>query len=166
MSDPFIGEIRMFAGTFAPMDWAFCDGQSLPIAGNDALFALIGTTYGGDGMNTFNVPDLRGRLPMHKGNGYVPGQMGGVEQVTLIPNQLPAHTHAAQASASDGNLSNPQNAVWAKTILPGYSSNAPGLTMKNSSVGSAGNNQPHDNIMPFQAVNFIISLWGIFPSRP
>jgi microcystin-dependent protein len=170
--DPFIGEIRMFAGTFAPMDWAFCDGGTLQISMNAALYSLIGTIYGGNGSTTFALPDLCGRLPMHAGqlNGtgaaYTLGQSDGAEQVALTTNQLPMHTHVAQASASAGDRSSPQNAVWAKTDLPSYSSSAPSQAMGSSSIGSAGSGQAHDNIMPFLAVNFIICLAGIYPSRP
>lgn len=165
MSQPFIGEIRMFGGNFAPVGWAFCDGQLMPISENDALFTLIGTTFGGDGENTFAMPDLRGRLPMHQGNGYVLGQMGGVESVTLTTNQIPAHTHAAQANSAIGSQSTPANGVWAAAPTSRYSSSAPNLAMKNSLVAPAGGSQPHENMMPFLTVSFIISLFGIFPSQ-
>jgi microcystin-dependent protein len=167
MSEAFIGEIRMFGGTFAPMDWAFCNGQLLPINQYDALFALVGTTYGGDGTTNFALPDLRGRLPVHQGNGHTIGQMAGAETVTLAANQIPAHTHAVLAKAAAGDQNSPANTVWAAAPSARYSANPPSLAMKSSLVGNAGSvqPQPHDNIMPFLAVNFIIALAGIFPTR-
>jgi microcystin-dependent protein len=166
MADSFVGEIRMFGGTYAPMDWAFCDGQSLPIAQYQDLYSLIGTTYGGDGMTYFNLPDLRGRLPVHQSSGYVIGQKGGVETVTLTADQIAAHTHAVRAKAGNGDQSSPANSAWAATPSGRYSANPPGLAMKNSLVGTAGGSQAHDNMMPFGVTNFIICLNGIYyPTR-
>lgn len=165
MGTPFIGEIRMFAGNFAPAGWAFCDGQLLAISQDDALFALIGTTYGGDGQTTFALPDLRGRVPMHQGNAHVVGEMGGTETVTLTANQIPAHTHLPSAAAA-GNSPAPGGKVWAKSaaiqFAPAASANT---TMSAQTIAAEGLGQPHDNMMPFQAISFIISLFGIFPSR-
>ena len=167
MADSFVGEIRMFGGNFAPMDWAFCDGQSLPIAQYDVLYSLIGTTYGGDGVANFNLPDLRGRLPMHQGNGYAIGQMGGQETVTLQANQVAAHTHTVRAKDGSGDKSTPAGNVWA--TVPGtnhYSVDPPTLAMRSATVGQGGGNgAAHDNVMPFLVVNFIISLSGYYPSR-
>ena len=170
MGTPFLGEIRMFGGNFAPVGFAFCDGQTLAIAQNDALFALIGTTYGGDGQTTFNLPDLRGRIPVHAGQGpglsnYVLGQSGGSETVTLTAPQLPAHAHAPLAQSAAGNQPAPAGGVWAASAQNQFSSNAPNVGMSNSAIGSAGGSQPHDNMMPYQVVSFIIALEGIFPSR-
>jgi microcystin-dependent protein len=170
MGTPFIGEIRMFGGNFAPVGFAFCDGQLLPISQYDALFALIGTTYGGDGQTTFGLPDLRGRLPVHMGQGpglssYVEGQMGGSETVTLTAQQLPAHPHAAQGQTAAGNQAGPGGGVWAASALNQFSPNAPNAGMINAAISPAGGSQAHDNMAPYQVVSFIIALEGIFPSR-
>jgi microcystin-dependent protein len=170
MSQPYIGEIRMFGGNFAPVGWAFCDGQPMPISENDTLFNLIGTTYGGDGQNTFNLPDLRGRLPMHMGTGpglsnHVIGETGGVETVTLTVQQIPVHNHAPLAVSGSGNQATPQGGVWAGAATSRYSSNAPDQPMNNGLVVSAGGSQPHENRMPYLAVSFIISLFGIYPTQ-
>ncbi len=169
MSSPFIGEIRMFGGNFAPAGWATCDGQLLSIAQNDVLFTLIGTTYGGDGITTFALPDLRGRLPMHMGTGQglssrTIGENGGVESVTLTTSQIPAHPHAALAQSATGNQPSPAGNIWAASSLNQFSSSAANVTMNPLSVGADGGNQPHNNLMPYLCVNFIISLFGIFPS--
>jgi microcystin-dependent protein len=170
MSSPFIGEIRLFGGNFAPVGWAFCDGSLIPISENSAMFQLIGTTYGGDGQSTFALPDLRGRLPMHMGTGAglsprTIGEQGGVETVTLNTNQIPVHSHAPLAVSGNGNQATPQNGVWAGAANSLYSPNAPSLALNATLGGSAGGNQPHENHMPFLAVSFIISLFGIFPSQ-
>jgi microcystin-dependent protein len=173
MSDPFIAEIRMFAGTFAPRGWAFCNGQLLPINQNQALFSLVGTTYGGDGRTTFGLPNLQGRVPMHWGNGagLSPrslGEQAGAEAVTLAANQMPAHTHAAQCSSLKGNTNSPTSKVWSKDAgvqSATYTSNAPDGAMAASAIGNAGGSQPHDNMPPYLCVSFIIALQGIFPSR-
>jgi microcystin-dependent protein len=165
MSDPFIGEIRMFGGIFAPMDWAFCNGQILQISQNDALFALIGNTYGGDGQTTFALPDLRGRVPMHRSNEHPIAQMAGVEKVTPAANQVAAHTHAVRANKAVGGQGDPTNAIWAAPTTARYSANSPSLAMKSSTVQNAGGSQSHENMMPFLAVNFIIALAGLFPTQ-
>lgn len=170
MSSPFIGEIRMFGGSFAPQGWAFCDGQTMPISENDVLFTLIGTTYGGDGQQTFNLPDLRGRLPMHMGTGAgltsrTIGENGGVETVTLTTQQIPIHNHTPLAVSGNGNQATPQNGVWAGAAASRYSSSAPNLAMNNTLGGAAGGNQPHDNLMPYLVISFIISLFGVFPTQ-
>jgi microcystin-dependent protein len=172
MSNPFVGEIRMFGGNFAPSGWAFCSGQLLSIAENDVLFALIGTTYGGDGVNTFGLPDLRGRIPLHQGTGpglstYVIGQLAGVENVTLLSNQMPIHTHTAAASSASTGVSDPTNTFWASNpAVKQYAPSTATLTsMAATSVSAVGANQPHDNMPPFLAISFIISLFGIFPTR-
>ena len=165
--DPFLGEIRMFGGNFAPQDWAICAGQLLSISQNDALYALLGTTYGGDGINTFALPDLRGRVPIHRGSNYALGQAGGVETVTLSAAQLPAHSHAVACASTPADGNNPAGKVLADNAnLTPYSSAGPAAAMNAGVVTIAqGGGQPHDNMVPFQAVNFIIALVGIFPPR-
>lgn len=171
MSEPFVGEIRMFAGTFAPRGWALCDGQLLAISSNDALFSLLGTIYGGDGRTTFGLPDLRGRLPIHAGSGpgLSPRRLGatlGVESVTLGLAQLPSHGHVPQASTAAGTQSSPAGAVLASA--PGvriYRPTPPVAAMHASAITSSGGNGSHNNVMPFQCLNFIIALVGIYPSR-
>jgi microcystin-dependent protein len=175
MSEPFIGEIRMFGGNFAPRGWAFCDGQLLSIAQNTALFSLLGTTYGGNGQTTFALPDLRGRVPMHwgAGPGLTPrtlGESSGSETVTLLSSQMPAHNHAIGAHSGQGDTFSPEGAVNAAAVdasqqpLNIYSSSV-NATMAAQTVGVAGGSQPHNNMQPFQCVSFIIALEGIFPSR-
>jgi microcystin-dependent protein len=166
MSSPFIGEIRMFAGNFAPVGWAFCNGALIPISENDALFNLIGTTYGGDGQNTFALPNLQSRVPVHVGPGFAQGQSGGAESVTLTTTQIPAHSHVPQANSSAGTQTSPANNVWAFSSLGQFDlGDPPDSTMAPQALGSSGGSQPHDNMMPFLVVNFIISLFGIFPSQ-
>jgi microcystin-dependent protein len=165
MAQPYIGEIRMFAGNFAPAGWAFCEGQLLPISENDALFTLIGTTYGGDGENTFALPDLRGRLPIHQGNGFVLAETGGAEEVTLTVQQSPAHSHPMLASADIANSPNPGAHVLAETVsTTPYFAGPPAVTLAPQSILPTGGSQPHSNLQPFLCVNYIISLFGIFPS--
>jgi microcystin-dependent protein len=169
MSSPYVGEIRMFGGNFAPVGWAFCNGATMPISENDALFNLIGTTYGGDGQVTFNLPNLQSRLPMHQGTGpglspRTIGEAGGVETVTLTTQQIPTHSHAPLSISGNGNQTTPQNGVWAGVATSIYTSNAPNTAFNNTLGGSAGGSQPHDNMMPYLAINFIISLFGIYPS--
>ena len=167
MAQPYVGEIRMFGGNFAPAGWMFCEGQLLPIAENETLFQLIGTTYGGDGQNTFALPDLRGRLPLHMGNGFVLAQSGGVEQVTLTTNQIPAHNHIPACTNAAGDQTTPVNNFWAPTST-GDQTYDPAVTasgtMNATLIGLNGGNQPHDNFGPYLCVDFIISLFGIFPS--
>lgn len=166
MAQPYVGEIRMFAGNFAPAGWMFCEGQLLPISENETLFQLIGTTYGGDGQSTFGLPDLRGRIPIHQGNGFVLAETGGVETVTLTTNQLPPHTHALRASSSPATSAAGPRGVLAATTTPIYGSGiAPDRSMAANAIPDfAGGSQPHENMAPYLAVSFIISLFGIFPS--
>ena len=165
MSQPFVGEIRMFAGTFAPNGWAFCDGQLMAIADNTTLFALIGTTYGGDGQSTFALPDLRSRLPVHVGSGFALAQSGGVELVTLTLSQIPGHTHIPQAATTTQGVNTPVANVWAASPTYKEYGPTPDSAMSAAALPSTGGNQPHDNMVPFLAVNFILSLYGIFPSQ-
>jgi microcystin-dependent protein len=165
VSSPYVGEIRLFAGNFAPAGWLLCQGQELPIADYDVLFNLIGTTYGGDGQNTFALPNLASRIPVHAGPGYTLGQTGGVEQVTLTTAQLPAHTHVAQGASATGTSASPANALWASGTYNAYSAQAPDAAMAPNAVAASGGNQPHDNMPPFLAINFIIATQGIFPSQ-
>lgn len=161
----------MFGGNFAPLGWAFCDGSLLPISQYDALFALIGTTYGGDGQTTFALPDLRGRMPMHAGTlagsgTYTLGQRGGTETVTLIGNQIPVHSHALGASSGAGSSAAPGGAVLAQSAAGElYFDDSPGVAMKTGLVAAGGGNQPHNNMSPYLVVSFIIALEGIFPSQ-
>jgi microcystin-dependent protein len=170
MSTPYIGQIKLFAGNFAPQGWVFCDGRLLSIAENDALFALVGTTYGGDGQVTFGVPDLRGRIPVGQGQGpglsnYAIGQAFGTETVTLTQPQLPAHTHNVLGNSAVGS-GGPSGATWAVGGgLSPYGDAAASQALNAGSVTSAGGNQPHDNVMPYQTVNYILSLFGIFPPQ-
>ena len=165
MAQPYVGEIRMFAGNFAPAGWSFCQGQLLPISENETLFQLIGTTYGGDGQSTFALPDLRGRIPIHQGNGFILAETGGAEEITLTINQIPAHTHPMLASSSFGSLPNAQNNVLAKlTNVDLYSGFPPDTNMSAAAVGVAGGSQPHKNFQPYLCVDFIISRFGLFPS--
>jgi microcystin-dependent protein len=166
VSQPFIGEIRMFAGNFAPAGWAFCNGALLPISENTALFNLIGTTYGGDGQTTFALPDLRGRIPVHQGAGFDVGANGGLEQVTLTTAELPSHAHAAPAQSNAGGQPSPANGVWATVSTQTvFSSAGPTAAMNPACIGVAGGSQPHENRMPYLAMNFILSLFGIFPTQ-
>lgn len=169
MAEPYVGEIRVFAGNFAPVGWAFCDGQDLSISEYSTLFTLIGTTYGGDGQSTFALPDLRGRLPVHMGpnpttgTAYVLGEQAGVETVTLTSAQIPAHSHQANGQSTPGTQESPAGGVWAASALNGFDTGTPDLTMHPEAIGPTGGNQPHSNLMPYLAVNFIIALNGIFP---
>jgi len=166
MSQSYVGEIRMFAGNFAPVGWHFCDGSLIPISENDTLYNLIGTTYGGDGQSTFALPDLRGRVPRHQGSGFTPGQLAGVESVTLTTNTIPAHRHSLLASTDTASSTVPTSNVLATTGTTSiYASGAtPNRPMAAQSVSSAGGSQPHDNMQPLLTVSFIISLFGIYPT--
>lgn len=165
MAQPYVGEIRMFAGNFAPAGWMFCEGQLLPISEYETLFQLIGTTYGGDGQSTFALPDLRGRLPIHQGNGFILAETGGVEEVTLTVNQIPAHSHPFLASGDTGNQADPVNNLPSNSqgVTP-YIEDPPSVNMSPVAVTSVGGSQPHTNFQPYLCVDFIISLFGIFPS--
>ena len=173
MSEPFLGEIRMFGFNFAPNGWALCAGQLLPISQNSALFALLGTYYGGNGQTTFGLPDLRGRVPLSFGQGpglsnYNLGQVGGEENHTLITNEMPMHNHGVSASQA-ANATSPAGAFPsndARSPVNIYSSATDGTQMNPQMIGLAGGSQPHNNLQPYLAVNFCIALQGIFPSRP
>jgi microcystin-dependent protein len=170
MSTPYVGEVRLIGFTFAPVDWNFCDGSVIQISSNPTLYNLIGTTYGGNGQTTFNLPDLRGRVPVHQGtlaggSAYVIGQLSGVESVTLNINQIPSHNHLFQCnSSSQGGTAAPANA----TVCGGpqvYRNTAPAGSMNPQSLSNAGGSQPHDNRQPFLAMNWIIALNGIYPTQ-
>lgn len=171
MAQPYVGEIRMFAGNFAPAGWMFCDGQQLPISENETLFQLIGTTYGGDGESTFNLPNLQSRIPLHFGTGpdgvtYQLAEMSGVEQVTLSTQQIPQHTHPLTASVAAGSQANPENAVLAQSLasITPFIEDTPSTPLNAGAVTPVGGSQPHENCQPFLCINYIISLFGIFPS--
>ena len=165
MAQPYVGEIRIFAGNFAPAGWMFCEGQLLPISENETLFQLIGTTFGGDGQSTFGLPDLRGRIPIHQGNGFILAETGGVEEVTLTVNQIPSHSHPQIVSNSVAAETNPTNNMPSQsTQATLYFEDAPNVNAAANTVGPVGGSQPHTNMQPYLCVDFIISLFGIFPS--
>jgi len=166
MAQPYVGEIRMFAGNFAPAGWMFCEGQLLPISENETLFTLIGTTYGGDGQSTFALPDLRGRLPLHAGNGFILAETGGAEEITLTVNQIPAHTHALLATSAAASSTDPTGQVLAKPDKNLYRAGAAPNPMAAQAVTATGGSQPHTNFQPYLCVDFIISLFGLFPQHP
>lgn len=170
MTEPFIGEIRMFAGTFAPRSWALCDGQTILIQQNDALFSLLGTIYGGDGRTTFQLPDMRGRIPIHAGQG--PGlsdrRLGakfGSEQAAIAGNQVPVHSHTTSAASESADADQPDGALFGEAGSEIYAEEDGLASMASSMVTNAGGGLPHDNVGPFLCINFIIALFGIFPSR-
>jgi microcystin-dependent protein len=166
MAQPYVGEIRIFAGNFAPAGWMFCEGQLLPISENEILFQLIGTTYGGDGQSTFALPDLRGRIPVHQGNGSILAETGGVEEVTLTVQQIPAHGHPFLASSDIANSPNPgANLVARSGQVNIFLNSNPSVAMSSQFLGSVGGSQPHNNFQPYLCVDFIISLFGLFPSQ-
>ncbi len=166
MAQPYVGEIRMFAGNFAPAGWMLCDGQLLPISENETLFQLIGTTYGGDGQSTFALPNLQSRVPIHQGNGPLLAEAGGVENVTLTVNQIPAHSHAFLGSTDIANTPNPATNVLARSgQVQMFINGAASVAMNPNSVGQVGGSQPHSNLQPYLTINFIISMFGIFPSQ-
>ncbi len=165
MAQPYVGEIRIFAGNFAPAGWMFCEGQLLPISEYETLFNLIGTTYGGDGQSTFALPDMRGRLPVHQGNGFTLAQTGGVEQVTLTTQQIPAHTHPFLATNNPADSPSPQgNMLGVSSNTNVFFNDTPNVSMSTAMLLSVGGSQPHDNFQPYLCVDYIISLFGIFPS--
>jgi microcystin-dependent protein len=168
---PYVGEIRMFAGNFAPNGWMFCEGQTLPISENDVLFQLIGTTYGGDGEETFNLPNLASRVPMHMGTGpdgvtYQIGELAGTESVTLTTQQIPIHNHAYLVSSAGGNVNGPGgNVTGESAAIKIYIDDTPTAAMNAAAATPVGGSQPHENCQPFLCINFIISLFGVFPSQ-
>ncbi|HEX9946695.1 MAG TPA: tail fiber protein [Allosphingosinicella sp.] len=170
MAQPYIGEIRLFAGTFNPLGWEFCKGQPLPIAENEALFQLIGTTYGGDGQSTFALPNLQSRIPIHFGTGasgigHPLAEMGGTESVTLTVQQIPSHTHQLIASGESGSTSNAAGAMTTSGPAVVYRPAPAVAPMNAASITPQGGSQPHDNMQPYVGINYIISLFGIFPSQ-
>jgi microcystin-dependent protein len=172
MADPFVAEIRVFAFTFAPRGWAFCDGQLLPISQNTALFSLLGTTYGGDGKSTFALPDLQGRVPMHPGQGpglslHDLGEQNGTEFVTLLESEMPAHGHVLNANAAPGNRTSPAGNSLARTsgAAPYAPAGTPNVTLDPSALAPNGGDQLHNNMQPYLTVNFCIALQGVFPPR-
>jgi microcystin-dependent protein len=166
MAQPYVGEIRMFAGNFAPAGWMFCEGQLLAISENETLFQLIGTTYGGDGESTFALPDLRGRIPIHQGNGFILAETGGSEEITLTVNQIPAHAHPFLASTDVSQDTSPAGKTVGQAsggaLL--YIQDSTDSNMSPQAIAPVGGSQPHTNFQPYLCVNFIISLFGIFPS--
>jgi microcystin-dependent protein len=165
MAQPFVGEIRMFAGNFAPAGWAFCEGQLLPISENETLFQLIGTTYGGDGESTFALPDLRGRIPIHQGNGFILAETGGAESISLTVPQIAAHSHPMLGSSDIANSPNPESNVVARSgQVNMFINSAPTVAMSAQSVTPVGGSQPHTNFQPYLCVNYILSLFGLYPS--
>jgi microcystin-dependent protein len=168
MAQPYVGEIRMFAGNFAPAGWMFCEGQLLPISENETLFQLIGTTYGGDGESTFALPDLRGRLPLHQGSGSILAETGGAEEITLTVQQIPAHSHPFLATVNIASTTAPGLSVTlataATSAITPYGLDNPSTNLSPQMIGAVGGSQPHTNFQPYLCVDFIISLFGIFPS--
>ncbi len=164
MSTPFLGEIKIISWTFAPKGWAFCNGQLLPIAQNQALFSLLGTTYGGNGQTTFALPDLRGCVPFHVGGGLAQGQRAGEQAHTLTLQELPTHTHVPLGSSNSANAVSPAENVWASFSGDGYATTA-NTTLNPESITNTGGSQPHENMSPYLVLNFCIALQGIFPSR-
>jgi microcystin-dependent protein len=171
MSSPYVGEIRMFGGNFAPAGWAFCDGQLMPISENDTLFTLIGTTYGGDGQETFALPNLQSRIPIHAGtaadgNTYQLAEQFGTESVTLSTQQIPIHNHTMVASTDGGTALSPGGNVMANSsAIKMYTASAPSIALHAQSITPVGGSQPHENLQPYLCISFIISLFGIFPSQ-
>ncbi|MBL8311370.1 MAG: phage tail protein [Burkholderiales bacterium] len=171
MGQPYVGEIRLFAGNFAPAGWALCQGQAMDISENETLFQLIGTTYGGDGQSTFNVPDLRSRVPIHQGQGpglstRVIGESGGTETVTLSTQQIPNHTHAFLASQDASTVLNAQgNVIGTPLTATPFFAATPNVALNAQSITAVGGSQPHENMQPYLCINFIISLYGIYPSQ-
>jgi Microcystin-dependent protein len=166
MAQPYVGEIRMFAGNFAPAGWMFCEGQLLPISENETLFNLIGTTYGGDGQSTFALPDLRGRIPMHMGSGFILAETGGAEEITLTVSQIPAHSHPYLATTDIASQGSPSNNLCAQpSVTKLYFAAAGAAVMAPNAITPTGGSQPHTNFQPYLCVDFIISLFGIFPHQ-
>jgi microcystin-dependent protein len=164
MSEPFLGEVKIISWNFPPKGWAFCNGQLLPINQNQALFSILGTTYGGDGRQTFGLPNLQGRTALHTGNGIVLGELAGETTHTLNISELPAHTHAPVGSSTIGTLPSASGNLWGASSANPYSSSA-NTSMNPASVQAAGGSQPHENMPPYLVLNFVIALQGIFPSQ-
>jgi microcystin-dependent protein len=164
MATPFLSEIRIFSFTFAPKGWAMCNGQLMAINQNQALFSLLGTTYGGDGQTTFALPNLQGRMPIHEGAGFTLGQLGGEQNHTLISSEMPQHTHSAAASSAPANAGGAQGNFWANGNQPAYASSA-NVTLSPATVNNIGGSQPHNNMAPYLVLNFCIALVGIYPSQ-
>lgn len=164
MAEPFLAEIRLFSFNFPPKGWAACDGALLPINQNQALFSLLGTTYGGNGQTIFGLPNLQGRVPMHMGAGFTLGQQGGAETHQLTPAEMAEHTHSAQGSVARGAQHSPANGLWAAQSTSPYGT-TPQQAMSGAAVTAVGGNQPHSNMQPYLAINFCIALQGIFPSQ-
>lgn len=165
MSEPFLAEVRMVGFNFAPRGWAFCDGQILPINQNQSLFSLLGTTYGGDGRTSFGLPELRGRTPVHVGNGHALGEKAGEDQHTFSLSEIPQHTHVPQGANVPGDQPNPAGSVPATAPDNVYGARSDTVTMNAGMVANAGIGQSHENMMPFLAISFVIALQGLFPSR-
>ena len=166
MSEPFIGELKIISWNFPPKGWAFCNGQLLPINQNQALFSILGTTYGGDGRTTFGLPNLQGRTPIHVGNSIVLGELGGEISHTLNISELPAHNHVPSAATTNVNAGAPNGNNWGSgSALTPFSNGQPNLSMAPSAISSAGGSQPHNNQQPYLVLNVVIALQGIFPSQ-
>lgn len=163
MGEPFLGEVRLMSFNFAPKGWALCNGQTLPINQNQALFAILGTTYGGNGQTTFALPDLRGRVPIYQGNGHILGEKGGEESHTLTLQEMPAHPHTMNASSANGDQNVPNILAAANNVYGAMA--APLTTLAPTSITNAGGSQPHPNMQPYAVISFCIALQGIFPSR-
>jgi microcystin-dependent protein len=164
MAEPFLSELRIFSFAFAPKGWALCNGQLLPINQNQALFSLLGTTYGGDGRVNFALPDLRGRVPHHEGSGHTLGENGGSETVTVNINQLPTHNHLVNGSDAVADAIDPTGSVWGNSGKTNYTNDAPNNVMVPNAFSNVGGSQPHENRMPFLVLSICIALQGIFPS--
>jgi microcystin-dependent protein len=165
MSTPFLSEIKIVSFNFPPKGWALCNGQILAISQNQALFALVGTTYGGNGQTTFGLPNLQGQIPIHFGSGFSLGQTGGEQNHTLILPEIPSHLHPAQATSAAPSSGSPSNNLWCQDPTNAYSDQAPDVTMAPGAIGINNGGQPHNNMSPYLVVNFVIALQGIFPSR-